>query len=71
MVSKTTGKIKWCVIYGQTDIRDFKSEQEALKAYPAIINYQRTEYEQSVVYRHPVWEVLKKVAANTQPLIPS
>jgi hypothetical protein len=51
-------RIKWCVIYGRHDIRDFKSEQEALKAYPVLKNYKRTEYEESVVYRHPEWEPL-------------
>jgi hypothetical protein len=50
-----SGKIKWCVIYGQHETRNFKSEQEALKAYPVITNYSRTEYAESVVYRHPEW----------------
>jgi hypothetical protein len=58
-------KIKWCVIYGQHETRNFKSEQEALKAYPVIRSYSRTEYAESVVYRHPEWEQVK--SENNHP----
>lgn len=47
---------KWCVIYDEHKIHDFKTEKEALKAYPMIKNYKRTEYPGSVVYRHPQWQ---------------
>ena len=57
-------QIKWCVIYSEYDIRDFRSESEALKAYPDITDYCRTEYEQSIVYRHPQWQSINKKNNN-------
>jgi hypothetical protein len=64
----TERKVKWCVIYSSHDIRNFKTEKEALSAYPIIENYIRTEYEESVVYRHPEWAPVKNETNKTQVL---
>ncbi len=64
----TERKVKWCVIYGSHDIRNFKTEKEALSACPIIENYSRTEYEESVVYRHPEWVPVKNETNKSQVL---